>query len=71
MPVTNPALPTPNTDSNRSQQEAVHGPPRWGVSKYRFAVLSALGIPIIDVGQAVRATNLGDPLQFFPVRYDQ
>ncbi|HJY79724.1 MAG TPA: hypothetical protein VKK81_01380 [Candidatus Binatia bacterium] len=41
------------------------------MSKYRFAVLSALGIPIIDVGQAVRAANPGDPLQFFPVRYDQ
>ena len=41
------------------------------VSKYRFAVLSALrrlGIPVIDVDQAVRAA--GDPFQFFPVRDD-
>jgi hypothetical protein len=51
----------PNEDDYRS----------GGVSKYRFPVLNELhklGIPIIDVDQAVRAA--GDPLQFFPVRDD-
>jgi len=51
----------PNMDDYRS----------GGVSKYRFPVLNELnrlGIPIVDVDQAVRAA--GDPLQFFPLRDD-
>jgi hypothetical protein len=42
-----------------------------GVSKYRFPVLNELhrlGIPVVDVDQAVRAA--GDPLPFFPLRDD-